>query len=848
MLSNLFQNYQKPFPAGVKLPTIRIEKRFYDELGLEVSTSNLKFLKVKCEKSLFNYLSKNNFDRDKYIQRLDYELSIFDELGFIDYILLNWDVINFCHENGIPTGFGRGSAAGSLVLFLLNVTRVDPIRYDLFFERFVSKSRARKIESEGEIFLDGSLLCDVDNDISYERRQEVINYIESKFKGYTCKILTLNTLSSKLCIKECCKLVGEFSEEKANQISSFIPKKFGKVESIQKSCEESPQFNEFRINNPKIFKIAKKIEGLNKNTGVHPSGIAISYYPVRDIMPIQSTNDGHIVSGYDMNGVSELMVKFDILGLRTLSVVDKTCKKIGIKMEDIDPNDEFIYTAFQVLDKPKGIFQIEADTNFKIAAQVKPKNLHQLSDCVALGRPGALSFVDMYASNINSDEDFSVHPFFSDILNYTGGLPLYQEQLMKMANKVGFSLDEAEQLRRIVGKKKVDQMQSWKSKIEDKISENNLDPAIGDILWKVAEDSANYSFNLSHSISYSVLSAITMYLKFKYTKEFFLSLLDLALYEPNPIEEISIIAQELSYFGIKLLPPDLSKSQMSFSIEGNNIRYGLNAIKGISEKSLNSLIEFRGFTFNNIYDVFMTAKECGINIGVLCSLIQAGALDSMTDSRNKTILHACSFNLLTDRAKRNIIKLGERFNYDVLKTIYACAKEGIVGDDNKKIFTESTFETFKRNYEKYKKVYDLNSKYPEFANWYFENKILGYSHSGKLKNIFVNRNITDIIEVKRAENDNLINICGTITDVASGISANGNSYMRVQISDETDNITCLLMNNRRANKLDEFLASNQMPEKNNIVVCSGRKLNDAIFIDTLSVLDKLIYIKLSELK
>ena len=848
MLSNLFQSYKKPFPAGVKLPTIKIEKRFYDELNLDTNVSSLTFLRAKSLKALDDYLSKTNYDKDKYIERLNYELDIFDDLGFVDYILLNWEVINYCHEQNIPTGFGRGSAAGSLTLFLLNVTRVDPIRYDLFFERFVSKSRARKIESDGEIFLDGSLLCDVDNDISYERRQEVINYIEKKFAGYTCKILTLNSLSSKLCIKECCKFVGEFSEEKANQISSFIPKKFGKVESIDKSCEDSIQFNQFARENERIVKIARKLEGLNKNTGVHPSGIGISYYPVNDIMPLQSTNDGHIVSGYDMNGVSELMVKFDILGLRTLSVVDKTCNRIGIKMEDIDPNDEFIYKAFQVLDKPKGIFQVEADTNFKIAAQVKPRNLHQLSDCVALGRPGALAFVDRYAENVNSNEDVSVHPFFSDILNYTGGLPLYQEQLMKMANKVGFSLDEAEQLRRIVGKKKVDQMPAWKAKIEEKIAENNLDKAIGDILWQVAEDSANYSFNLSHSISYSVLSAITVYLKFKYTKEFFLSLLDLALYEPNPIEEISVIAQELQYFGIKLLPPDLSKSQMSFSIEGDNIRYGLNAIKGVSAKSLDNLIKFRGFQFNNIYDIFLTAKECKINIGVLCSLIQAGALDSMTNSRNKTILHACSFNLLTDRVKRNIIKLGEKFNYDVLETIYACVKEGLVGDDGRKIFTESTFETFKRNYSKYKEIYNLNCKYPEFANWYFENKILGYSHSGKLKNVFNNRDIIDIEEVKDIHDNTLVNICGTITDIASGISANGNRYMRTSISDETGNVTCLLMNNRRGNKLDEFLRTNEMPEKNNIVVCSGRKLNDAIFIDNLSVLDKLIYIKLSELK
>ena len=490
-----FSPYKSPFPAGVKLPEIRVDQKYYDLLGCQSSISNFNFLRKLC----FEGVKKRKIDelpnKQVYYERLTMELSVLNELGFIDYILLNWDVINYCHENKIPVGAGRGSAPGSLVLYCIAVTNIDPIKYDLFFERFVSKSRAKIIESEGEIYLDGSLLADIDNDISYERRNEVIEYINNKYKGKTSKILTMNTLSGKLCVKECGKIVDEMSETEVNIISDSIPKKFGKVLKLKDAFDESEVFKAFALSHKKVYTIANKLEGLNKNTGVHPSGIAISFYNLPDIMPIQKTGEDAIVSGYDMNSVSALTVKFDILGLRTLSVIHDVCSMIGINVDDINVEDPSIYAAMQILKSPKGLFQIEADTNFRVAQKVAPKNLQELSAVVALARPGALDFVDRYADYSRTGQFQSIHPFFDDVLSYTGGIPLYQEQLMKMATKIGFSLDEAEQLRRIVGKKKVDQMATWKDKIAAKIVEHNLDPIIGEILWKVAEDSANYSFN-----------------------------------------------------------------------------------------------------------------------------------------------------------------------------------------------------------------------------------------------------------------------------------------------------------------------------------------------------------------
>ncbi len=852
-MNNLIEPYQTPCPVGVKLPKIHIEKKHYDILGCSPDTSNFNFLRKLCFKGVQEKKIDQLSNKQVYYDRLSMELSVLDELGFIDYILLNWDILNFCHETGIPTGAGRGSAAGSLVLYVVGVTNINPIKYDLFFERFVSKSRARKIEHNGEVFLDGSLLADVDNDISYDRRQEVIDYINHKYKGKTSKILTLNTLSSKLCIKECGKIVGEMSESTVNEISDSIPKKFGKVLKLEQAYSESETFKAFANKNKKIYRIAKKIEGLAKNTGVHPSGIAISFYELDEIMPIQNTGEDAIVSGYDMNNVSELTVKFDILGLRTLSVVHDVCSRLGIKVNDIDCDHESIYAALQTLQAPQGLFQIEADTNFRVCQKISPKNLEQLSAVVAIARPGALDFMDRYADYARNGQFQSVHPFFDDVLSYTGGIPLYQEQLMKMVVKVGFSLDESEQLRRIVGKKKVDQMGAWKQKIEDKIKENNLDPLVGEVLWKVAEDSANYSFNKSHSISYAYLAAITVYLKFNHPQQFFLSLLKYAQYEPNPHEEINKIVQELSYFNIKLLPPDLAKSDIDFKIEKENIRYGLNSIKGVSTKALESLLEFREQSFINKYEVFLAAKQASLNIGVLSALIQAGVLDSfVSKDRCRLVLEAQTFNILTDREKRNIVTLGDKYDYDILKTIADCSKDELVGDDDKRIFSDKRFNTFKTKYKPYKDIYEKNHKHLKFANWFFETKLLGYSYSHNVREVFkseVEGSLVSSNEISNLEENQTVRFVGTVSDIMTRTSANGNKYARMDIFDDLGKLTVLLMDSEREGRLTNYLNSGKvLPKKDSIVVISGKKNRDIVFAEKLSLLEEKIYMKLSEIK
>lgn len=846
-----FQQLNKPLLPGVRLPRISIEPRFYEQLGVSSNISNYEFLRRLCWKGIQKLGIDKKPNAKNYYEQVKKELTTFEELSFTDYILLNWEILNFCHEKGIPTNAGRGSAGSSLVLALIGVTKIDPFEYKLFFERFVSKSRAKKIIDDGITYLDGSLVPDVDNDIDYSRRHEVMSFIEEKHRGRTCKILTLNTLSGKLCIKEALKIVDGVNEDVANLVSNSIPKKFGKVLDFEDAIKESPAFAQYIKEYHRSYKVALKLEGLIKNTGVHPSGVAICHDNLDDTMPYGKTKDGDLVSGFEMNDVASVAIKFDILGLRTLTVLDQVCKMTGLVLEEIDKEDKETYQFLQNLIAPQGLFQIETDTGFRVCQKVRPKNIHDLSAVLAIARPGALAFADQYAKFSNTGEVESIHPFFDDILGWTGSIPLYQEQLIAMARKIGFTSDEGEQLRRIVGKKKVEQMKEWKEKIHDKIKENNLDPKIGEILWKVAEDSANYSFNASHSYCYGICSFYTAYCKTHYPKEFFLALLKMAQNEPDPLTEIFKISQELALFNIKLLPPDLSKSKEEFSIEGKDLRYGLNSIKGISEKSIQNLLDFRGHEFQNKYQVFQSAKDCGLNIGILCTLIQAGCLDSFGENRCKMVLEAQMFNKLTENEKTAVLELGEHHKYDIFAALKDGAEGKILNAKNKSAFTEKRIQKLREEHSKYKQIYDQNIKHQKFCNWYFEREMLGYSYSYTLREVFEEpkHTFTPILEFNSLDDNETVRIVGVVTEVKKTTSKKGNKYMMLSISDESGKLSGMFGDNAKDNKWSRHLEEKlPVPEEDSVITVVGKKFGDLLMIDKFSIVEETIYTKLSQVK
>lgn len=837
---------------GVRLPTFDIEPKYKRAAGLSEDVNNYDFLRGLCRKGFDDLkLEKNSDEYKKYAQRVKYELEIIKELGFIDYILLVWSVVNFCKENDIPTGLGRGSAAGSLVLFLVGVTGIDPIKYDLYFERFISRVRAKKQVVDGVTYLDGSLMCDVDIDICYYNRQKVIAYLESKFIGKTSKILTVNTLSGKLLIKECGKALGEKTEMEMTSISSLIPKVFGQVKDLEEAYAEVEKFKEWADENKDVYETALNLRDLIKNKGVHPSGVLLSHDDLSETCPTELTSDSSSVSGYDMNWCSILNVKLDVLGLRSVSVVYDVCKSIGIKIKDIDLNDPLIYQSLQELKSPHGLFQIEADTNFRVCQKVKPKSLEQLSAVLALARPGALAFADQYALYSNHNTYTPIHPFFDETLKDTGGVALYQEQLMKMAHKIGFTLDEAEILRRIVGKKKIEEVKAWKDKISQKCNDNNVPQDVGDTLWKVLEDSANYSFNKSHSIAYAALAAITIYLKFKYPQQFFLSLLKMTRHEPDPMEEISKIQKEFAAFNMKLLPPHMIKSEMDFSMEADDIRFGLLSIKGISDKSIEKINGFRN-KYANKFETFQAAEEAGLGIGILSSLIQAGALEGFKQSRSRVVLEAQLWNILTDKEKKFCSDMGEKLCFDLIGLIKHLTQ--FKDSNGKVVIKESRYETIKKKYEPYLAIYRQNSKSESLANWFYEKTLLGYTYNKTLKDIFAEKR-SDLEYINKIEElpENAKTIfIGVVKEVFAGISKNKNKYLKLVITDETG--TCEVMIFK--DKIDECkdLNGGNLPADTNMVIVKGVKkggggrYGSTIFADLIAVQDQTIYTKLSQIK
>lgn len=847
-----FTVYDCVEPAGVELPQTPVDESVLEELDLKKGSSNYEIVRKLCYQGM---VAKGLEKEKNYIDRVKFELNTLNTLGFIDYILLNWDVINFCHDNDIPVGGGRGSAAGSLVLFLLGVTDIDPIPHGLFFERFVSKSRARKVtDNNGKEFLVGSVLPDIDNDISYEKRGKVIEYIEKTHAGRTAKILTFNTFSSKLCIREATKYFDEAKEDEAKNVSDLIPKLHGQVLSLKNAREESEKFDEWCSSHRTTIENAIAIENLIKNTGVHPSGIAICSQNIEDVVPLQLTKDGDVVTGYNMHDVADLMVKFDILGLRTLTIAHKTCQKLGVKLEDIDPNDFNIYRVLQDFNHPVGLFQISADTNFQVCQNVKPMDLNELSDVVALARPSSLQFVDDYIRQKRSPEELGIDPVMDELLRESKNVFLYQETLMQCISQVfGFSLQDADDVRRIVGKKMVEKMQPWKEKIYNAAQEKGMEERVADFFWSALEAAAHYSFNKSHSFAYATLAAKTVYLKFNHPKEFFLSVLESAEFEPDPLQTISSVNQELPDFGIKLLPPDLFKSGLNFQIEGDDIRYGLNSIKGISLRSLRSLVSFRGNSFDNKYHAFVAAKECGINISVLAALIQAGTMDSNTDNRIRLVLEAQSFNLLTDREKRNLDKLGDKYNFDVLDSIADIVDKQILGDDNRPIMKPSRFETFKKKFDNYRSIYNENKKHHKFTYWWYENSLLGYSYSFGLTDCFSDEYgmLTNLKESNSLSQGSSFKCVCQVKDCFTRTSRNGNKYMMIFGGDNTSDHKFLLMDNRNSENLTEFIEDNQDKplKKEDIIVVFGRRSDsNTSFAENIKIINSSVLMKLGDLK
>lgn len=486
---------------GVRLPQIDIPEKDKIDLGLSSNSTNFDYLWALCDKGFEKKIKNGKIDPKRakeYADRRKVEMETFQKLNLVDYVLLVHDVLSWCDTKNIPRGPGRGSASGSIVLFLIGCTQVDSVKHNLSFTRFVSEARAQSKTVNGIIYLSGRTLMDVDSDLSYYRRNEVINHIEEKYKGKTSKIGTQASLTGKILIKEVSKAVLEYNEEDAKRLADLIEKHFGIVESLDETYKNIPEFKKWvdaSQTNKECFLIASSLSDLIRNRGQHPSGIALSYGQINDILPLELSSSKDVISSYNMGEVANLVVKLDILGLKTVDVIDETCKLLGINSTDIDINHESIYKFLAENNNFYGLFQIEEGLSKKVILDVKPKNISHLSACIAISRPGALAYIKDYGDFVNNGNVKPFFPVFDETLKDTGNIILYQEQITKICEKV-YKLDpiSSDQVRYGVGKKKRDEIQKWESVVKSHGKNENIPDDVTQKFWDTINKSADYLF------------------------------------------------------------------------------------------------------------------------------------------------------------------------------------------------------------------------------------------------------------------------------------------------------------------------------------------------------------------
>lgn len=495
-LDNFKEDFELNNP-GIRLPEFRLPDEDYSKYNISKDASNLEILTALCRVGFKDKMDAGLIPKEKikeYGERVKYELGVLDRTKLTDYILLVYDVCNFARKQKLSIGVGRGSAASSLVNYLTGITNIDPIRYDLIFQRFISEARTKINWVDGVPYIIGSP-ADIDGDTGDVDRQRVIDYLAEKHQGKFVKISTVSTLTTKILTKEVAKVFG-FSEEDLQPITDSIPVKFGRVAKPTQAFEESIIYKDFAEKNPQIFEICNYLFEAINHSGSHASAYLLSHDNLNEITPIQFGSDNEIVSTYDMNTANELAIKLDILGVQTLSLVYGVLKQLGMSIDDIDVNDPDIYDKYlKNLERPYGLFQIAGDSVVKGLNKIAPSNIDELADVISIVRPGSFSFVDEYVDIKNGNTTKTTCPeIFKPILSKTNYIAIYQESLMSMAAAIGFSLEEANDLRQVVSKKKADKILEWEEKIFTRGKENGVDEESCKYLWDLALSSADYSF------------------------------------------------------------------------------------------------------------------------------------------------------------------------------------------------------------------------------------------------------------------------------------------------------------------------------------------------------------------
>ena len=627
-------------------------KKRYPQQAADISVE--EFVRLAKEESVEDrkdVVIKIAEDTNNIFQRLAYELSVIYSMGYVDYFLIVWDYINFAKRHDIPVGPGRGSAAGSIVSYCLEITDLDPIKYSLIFERFLNPERVS--------------MPDIDVDFCYERRQEVIDYVVEKYgKDCVSQIVTFGTMAARAVIKDVGRVL-DLPYAMVDNIAKMVPREIGIT--IDKALAENPDLKSEYENNEVVKDLidkSKRLEGLPRHASMHAAGVLICGKPVEDYVPLSTGSDGAVVAQFVMTTLEELgLLKMDFLGLRTLTVIkdaENLIKKHnkGFSIHDIDYSDKGVFDAIST-GKCDGIFQLESAGMKSFMKELKPRSLEDLIAGISLYRPGPMDFIPQYIKGKNNQDSVTYAcPQLEAILKPTYGCIVYQEQVMQIVRDLaGYSWGRSDLVRRAMSKKKAYVMeQERKNFIYGNPDEgvkgcvnNGIDEKVAGKIYDDMIDFAKYAFNKSHAACYAVVSFQTAYLKTYYPVEFMAALMTSVIDNTSKVAGYIYACKQMN---IGILPPDVNESQMEFTVENGKIRFAMAAIKSLGRPTIQAILKERGEngSFISMQD-FVTRMSHALNRRAIENFVKAGAFDTFGHTRKSMMI--VSESMLDSAIKHN---------------------------------------------------------------------------------------------------------------------------------------------------------------------------------------------------
>lgn len=569
---------------------------------------------------------------ESLVQRLEYELRVIKDMGFAGYFLIVQDLVNWSKANRVPVGPGRGSAAGSLVSYVLGITTIDPLKYGLLFERFLNPDRVS--------------MPDIDIDFCFEKRDRVIDYIVKKYgSDRVAQIITFGTMAARAAIRDVGRAL-DIPYGEVDRIAKAVPAELGV--SIERALDISPKFYEAYqadLGTRKLVDIARAIEGMPRHASIHAAGVVIGNEALNTILPLQKTPEGHVVTQYTKETVEDIgLLKMDILGLRTLTVIDRAVEIIEktkaqrIDIENLPLDDPAVYELLSA-GNTIGVFQLESDGLRRLLTEIKPNCFEDIIATIALYRPGPLGsgMVEDFINRKHGRQEIEfITPMLANVLKETYGVILYQEQVMQVASELAFfSMGEADILRRAMGKKKPEELLALRDKFISGAARNGIEQDVAIRIFDIIESFAGYGFNKSHSAAYAMISFQTAYLKAHYPVEYICAFLSSVI--DNQDKVVSYL-KECHKLGIAILPPDINESYENFTVTGQAIRFGLGAIKNVGYNAVHNIVNARKQGgFKTLFDFCRRVDLGQVNKRMLENLIASGCFDSLGISRKQAL-------------------------------------------------------------------------------------------------------------------------------------------------------------------------------------------------------------------